>query len=69
MDESALQDRLDRLERRLTIVLALLVVPYLVAVGELLGYWTAGVLFTGLGVVAMVIVAIQRRRVRNATEQ
>lgn len=51
MEESELEDRLDRIARRQRLALVLLVVPYLLGIAELTGYWTAGVLYTALGLV------------------
>ena len=69
MDESALQDRLDRIERRQYLVLGLLVVPYLVVVAERIGYAVAGVLYTVLALIALVVVTISRRRNRETAER
>ena len=69
MDESALQARLDRIERRQRLVLVLLVVPYLVGIAELVGVWIAGVLYTAVGLLVLVTVVGRRRRRRNTTGQ
>jgi hypothetical protein len=68
MDESALRDRLDRIERRQRLVLVLLAVPYLLGAAELLGYWRAGALGAAVGVVAFAAFVRARRRDRNAVE-
>jgi len=63
MDDSSLQARLSRIERRQRLLLAALVAPNYVAVGELLGYWTAGLLTAAVAVLALVaLVAVSRRR-------
>jgi ABC-type multidrug transport system permease subunit len=61
MDESALQTRLDRIERRQRFVLALLVVPYVVGLGELVGYYVAAVAAAVVGVVALALFVASRR--------
>ena len=45
MDDSALQDRLTRIEQRQYLILVLLVVPYLLGIAQLLGFYVAGVLY------------------------
>lgn len=69
MDESSLRDRLDRIERRQRLVVALLVVPYLVGIAELVGYWTAGVVYAALGVVGFALLAVSRRRDQNTSSR
>jgi len=68
MDESALRDRLDRIERRQRLVLVLLAVPYLLGAAELFGYWRAGALGAVVGVVAFAAFVRARRRDRTAVE-
>jgi hypothetical protein len=65
MDESTLQGRLRRIERLQYLVLVLLLVPYLVGVGELLGYWIAGSLAVAVSLVVLTV-RISRRRRRGA---
>ncbi|QLG61314.1 hypothetical protein [Halorarum salinum] len=62
MGESALQDRLARIERRQRILLVLLVVPYFVGLGEVLDYWVAGVLGAACALVVLVVGVRRRRR-------
>jgi len=69
MDESAIQARLDRIERRQRLVLVLLVVPYLLGIAELVGVWIAGVLYTAVGLLVLATVVVRRRRRRNTTGQ
>lgn len=69
MDESALQDRLDRIEQRQYLVLVLLVVPYLVGVAELVGYWVAGALYAASGLLLFALFVRSRRRGRSAAGQ
>jgi hypothetical protein len=68
MDESALQDRLHRIEQRQYVVIALLIVPYCFLVADFVGYWIAGVVGVAIGIVALALVAIDRRSDRNAVE-
>ena len=68
MDDSALQGRLHRIERQQRLILVLLVVPYLLGVAELVGYWTAGALYAAVGIVAAAVVVF-RRRSGSATGQ
>ncbi|HKL30768.1 MAG TPA: hypothetical protein VJ898_16070 [Natrialbaceae archaeon] len=68
MDESALQDRLHRIEQRQYLMLVLLVVPYFFLIADFVGYWIAGVAGVGIGVVALALVAVDRRRNRNTVE-
>jgi len=68
MDESALQDRLHRIEQRQYLMLFLLVVPYFFLIADFVGYWIAGVAGVGIGVVALALVAVDRRRNRNTVE-
>jgi Flp pilus assembly protein TadB len=69
MDESAIQARLDRIERRQRLVLVLLVVPYLLGIAELVGVWVAGVLYLVVGLVVLAVVVVRRRRERNTARQ
>jgi MYXO-CTERM domain-containing protein len=46
-----------------------LVVPYLVGIAYVIGFGTAGVLYAAFGLVAFVLVAVRRRRSRNAAGQ
>jgi membrane protein YdbS with pleckstrin-like domain len=69
MDESALQARLDRIERRQYLILALLVVPYLYWFGTVVGFWVAGAVYIAVALVAVVAVFVSRRRRRNAAGQ
>lgn len=69
MDESGLQDRLDRIRRRQYLILVLLVVPYPVFAAEFLGFWKAGVLSTVVGLVVLATVVFYRRRNRDAAGQ
>ncbi len=63
MDEPALQERFRRIERLQYVVLALLVGLYGVGLGELLGYWIAGVVGIGIAICVLVIgIAIRRHR-------
>ncbi|PSQ50750.1 hypothetical protein BRD15_01115 [Halobacteriales archaeon SW_6_65_15] len=64
MDESDLRDRLERIERRQHLVLVVLV-----GIAYVIGFWTAGVLYAAFGLVAFVLVAVRRRRSRNAAGQ
>jgi hypothetical protein len=66
MDDATLQNRLRRIEQRQSLVIALLVVPYLVGVGELVGYWITAVVVASLAAVAFGLVVISRRRRRDA---
>jgi hypothetical protein len=68
MDDALLEDRLTRIERRQDLILLLLFVPYLVGLGELIGYAISGVLVVGLAVVVVGVV-VSRRRSRRTTEQ
>lgn len=69
MDESALQDQLERIEQRQYLTLALLIIPYLLGIAELIGYWTAGVLGTAFGLVVLAMAVFHRRRSRGAAGQ
>lgn len=62
MDDSDLEERLGRIERRQRLILALLVIPYLVGIATYSNVWVAGVLVT-----ALVMVVIVRRRNRSTT--
>ena len=66
MDDATLQNRLRRIEQRQYLVIVLLVVPYLVGVGELVGYWITAVVGASLAVVAFGLVVVSRRRRRDA---
>jgi hypothetical protein len=68
MDESALQDRLHRIEQRQYLVIALLVVPYFFLVADVVGYWIAGVAGVGIGVVVLALLAFDRRRDRSTVD-
>lgn len=68
MDESALQSRLDRIELRQRLVLALLVVPYLFGAAELVGVWLAGALGAAVAVVALAALVVKSRR-KNPTAE
>lgn len=68
MDESALQSRLDRIERRQRLVLALLVVPYLFGAAELVGVWLAGVLGAAAAAVVLAALVVRSRRKNPAEE-
>jgi hypothetical protein len=68
MDESALQDRLHRIEQRQYLVIALLVVPYFFLVADVVGYWIAGVTGVGIGVVVLALLAFDRRRDRSTVD-
>lgn len=69
MDDSALQHRLSSIERRLNLALVLLVIPYVLGVAELLGYWKVGVFATAIGVVALVLSIAYRRRNHRSPAQ
>ena len=62
MSESALQDQLNRIERRQYLILTLLVVPYLLGSGELIGLWVAMFLGTVFGFVGLLLLVFSRRR-------
>jgi type IV secretory pathway TrbD component len=49
-------------------VIALLIVPYCFLVADFVGYWIAGVVGVAIGIVALALVAIDRRSDRNAVE-
>lgn len=68
MDESALQERLRRIEQRQTLVLVLLIVPYLFVIGEFVGYWALSVGVFVIGVVVLALVAFTRRQGRKTVE-
>lgn len=68
MDESALQERLRRIEQRQTLVLSLLIVPYLFVIGEFVGYWALSVGVFVIGVVVLALVAFTRRQGRKTVE-
>ena len=61
MDESTLQDRLRRIERRQYLMLVLLIVPYLFGIAEFVGYWIAGVAGVVVGIVVLALLAVDRR--------
>ena len=67
MDDSDLDERLGRIERRQKLVLALIVIPYLFGIAAFTNIWAVGVLTTAFGFVALVLVVIVRRRNRSAT--
>jgi hypothetical protein len=67
MDESTLQTRLDRIERRQYLVIALLVVPYCYWLATKIGFWTAGVLSVALALVGFAALVVSRRRNRTTT--
>ena len=69
MDDSDLQNRLHRIEQRQHLILVLLVIPYLLGIAKLIGFWTAGALYTVLGLVVFVLIARSRRRSRNTVGQ
>ena len=68
MDESALQDRLHRIEQRQYLMLVLLIVPYLFLIADFVGYWIAGVAGVGVGVVVLALLAVDRRRDRSTVD-
>ncbi|WP_436925366.1 hypothetical protein [Halosimplex amylolyticum] len=68
MDDAALRERLGRIERRQTLVLALLVPPYLLGAAELFGYWVTTVAATVLALVGFALVVVRRRRRPATTE-
>jgi predicted PurR-regulated permease PerM len=68
MDESALQDRLHRIEQRQYLMLVLLILPYLVLVAEFVGYWIAGVAGVVVGIVVLALLAVTRRGDRRAVD-
>ncbi|MHB9286797.1 hypothetical protein ACKVMT_07125 [Halobacteriales archaeon Cl-PHB] len=67
MDETALQANLSRIERRQRLMLILLVVPYVLLVAHLLGYWKVGVVVTAAGLAALAVGIGYRRRNRSGT--
>jgi hypothetical protein len=67
MDES-LHERLGTIERRQRLVVALLVVPYVVGIAELLGYWVAAALSAVAGLAALAAGVVSRRRERETAE-
>jgi len=69
MDDPALQQRLRRIEQRQYLLIALLVVPYLYWLGDLVGFYVAAVLGVALGLFGFVAIAINRRRNRNTAGQ
>lgn len=68
MDESALQDRLHRIEQRQYLMLVLLVVPYLFLLAEFVGYWIAGITGAGIALATFALIAVTRRRDRSPVE-
>ena len=66
-DETPLQAQLSRIERRHRLVLVLLVVPSVLGVAELLGYWEVGVAVTAVGFLALAVGIGYRRRQRSST--
>ena len=69
MDESPLQTRLDRIERRQSVVLALLAVPYLYWFATRIGFWTAGALYAALALVGIAALIVSRRRNRTTASR
>lgn len=69
MAEVALQDQLSKIKQRQYLILILLIIPYLLGITELLGYAVAGVLYTIVGIIVFVVVAVHRRCTRNTTGQ
>jgi Ca2+/Na+ antiporter len=67
MDDSDLDDRLNRIERRQKLVLALLVIPYLVVIADGIGVYVAAVLYLLLALVVFTVVGINRRNRRTTT--
>lgn len=65
MDESTVENRLDRIERLQYLVVGLLSVSFLVRIATLIGPWVAGTLSAALGVVAFAAIAARRRRGRD----
>lgn len=68
MDDPALQSRLGRIERLLSLVVVLVVIPYFVGLGELVGYWIAAALGVAVALFALTTV-FYRRRTRTAAGQ
>lgn len=72
MDESLLERRLSRIERRLSLILLLLVFPYAVGFLYILGERDGVLLFgfsgTVLAIVAFVFLTISRRRDRGVED-
>ncbi|WP_231186581.1 hypothetical protein [Haladaptatus sp. DYF46] len=67
MDDSDLDDRLGRIERRQKLILALLVIPYLVVFADVIGVYVAAVLYLLLALVVAAVVVIDRRNRRTTT--
>lgn len=67
MDEPGLQDQLNKIKQRQYLILILLIIPYLLGIAELIGHAVAGVLYTVVGVLVFVAVAIRRRRIQKTT--
>ncbi|MEA5387522.1 hypothetical protein VB779_11040 [Haloarculaceae archaeon H-GB11] len=66
MDDAALQVRLARIERQQQVVILLLVIPYVLGVAKLLGFWPVGVALSALAILAFGAVAVSRRRRRDS---
>jgi len=69
MDDTALQERLRAIERKLSLVVALLVPPYLVGAAELFGYWRTAVVAVALALVGVALLVVRRRRRPRAESQ
>jgi hypothetical protein len=69
MDESTLQDRLTRSQRREYLILTLLIALILLHVAEIVGPWMTGVLGAMVGTVVFGLVVISRLRSRNTAGQ
>jgi hypothetical protein len=65
MDESALQTRLTRIERLLTLTVVILVAQVLHDVAVVLGTWVTGVLAATLALLAVATVVYTRRLGRD----
>ncbi|WP_266080344.1 hypothetical protein [Haladaptatus caseinilyticus] len=61
MDESALRSQMYRIRRRQYLILILLIAPIFRLIAELIGFWTAGVLCTVLGLVSFATFVFRRR--------
>ncbi|SIR85010.1 hypothetical protein SAMN05421858_4162 [Haladaptatus litoreus] len=69
MDESALQNRLHRIKRRQYLILALLLIPNFILLGDVIGLWFASVLAASLALIGFALLTINRRRNRTMAEQ
>lgn len=69
MDESALQHRLTRIRYRQYLTLTLLCGLCLLTVAEYLGPWMTGLFGAAVGVVAVAVFVVSRRRTRSRFEQ